>query len=139
MSKKLDSYLANLEVANIRFHNLHWNVEGFTFKAVHEYLEGLYDQFFEMLDEVAEYQRQHGDRPLASLKEFLEASTLSERESKTVGCEEAIKEALEIIKAMNTLALEIRDETDCFILSNMMEDHSTAYKKEIWFMESMLK
>ena len=137
--EKLDVYLANLEVGNIYLHNLHWNVEGFTFKAVHEYLEGLYDEFFEMLDAVAEYERQKGVFPPASLKEYLELSDLKERESKTVEAKEAIEKALELIKHMKELALEIREETECFVLSNMLEDHVTNYNKEILFMESMLK
>lgn len=136
---KLNKYLANLEVGNIILHNLHWNVEGFTFKAVHEYLEGLYDEFFDMLDDVAEYERKNGQFPPASLKEYLELSDVKERVSKSVDAKEAIKTALELIKNMDKLAKEIREETDCFILSNMMEDHSTHYAKEIWFMESMLK
>ena len=52
---------------------------------------------------------------------------------------DAIKKALELIKHMKELAKEIGEESECFILSNMMEDHITEYEKEIWFMESMLK
>lgn len=137
--EKLNVYLANLEVGNIFLHNLHWNVEGFTFKAVHEYLEGLYDSFFEKIDAVAEYEKMNGAFPPASLKEYLELTSLKERESKPVDAKEAIKLALDLIKEMKKLALEIHDETDCFALSNIMEDHIEEYSKEIWFMESMLK
>ena len=45
--KNLDRYLSNLMIGNIKLHNLHWNVTGLTFKAVHEYLETLYDDSFE--------------------------------------------------------------------------------------------
>ena len=48
---KLNRYLANLNIGNTKLHNLHWNVYGLSFKAVHEYLEGLYDSFFEKFDE----------------------------------------------------------------------------------------
>lgn len=92
-----------------------------------------------MLDDVAEYERKNGQFPPASLKEYLELSDVKERVSKSVDAKEAIKTALELIKNMDKLAKEIREETDCFILSNMMEDHLTHYAKEIWFMESMLK
>ena len=36
--KKLNTYLANLAVINIKIHNLHWNVVGSQFVAVHEFL-----------------------------------------------------------------------------------------------------
>ena len=100
---KLNKYLANLEVGNILLHNLHWNVEGFTFKAVHEYLEGLYDEFFDMLDDVAEYERKNGQFPPASLKEYLELSDVKERVSKSVDAKEAIKTALELIKNLSLI------------------------------------
>ena len=43
LSVKLNKYLSNLGVEYIKLHNLHWNVVGIQFKAIHEYLEGLYD------------------------------------------------------------------------------------------------
>jgi len=137
--KNLDKYLANLAVGNIKLHNLHWNVTGFTFKAVHEYLEALYDDFFEKYDAVAEYQKMNGVYPKASLKEYLEISDIDELESKDIDAKSAVEEALKLLKHMRELAEVISDESDDFVLSNMMEDHITGYNKQIWFMESMLK
>ncbi len=139
--KKVDVYLANLMVGNVKLHNLHWNVIGTQFKAVHEYLEEIYDDFFEKFDEVAEYQKQIGDYPKASVKEYLEISTIEELESKDYSIKESIEITLELLSKMKELALEILEENDedNFVLSNMMEDHITGYNKEIWFMESMLK
>ena len=51
---KSNKYLANVGVEYIKLHNLHWNVIGLQFKAVHEYLESLYDSLADVLDEVAE-------------------------------------------------------------------------------------
>lgn len=137
--KKLDKYLANLMVGNVMLHNLHWNVVGFNFKGVHEYLEEMYDDFFEKFDEVAEYQKMQGIYPKASVKEYLELSDLQELESQDVQAIDAIRKALELIKVMRNLALEIAEESEEFELSNMMEDHVSDYSKLIWFMESMLK
>ena len=99
--KKLDVYLADLMVLNVKFHNWHWNVEGFTFKAVHEYLEALYNDVFEKYDEIAEYQKMTGTCPNASLKEYLAITGVKEIESKKVTCEEAIvaaKKELEYLR-----------------------------------------
>lgn len=137
--KKLDIYLSNLLVGNVKLHNLHWNVVGPRFKGVHEYLEELYDDFFEKYDEVAEYQRQIGEFPKASVKEYLELTSIDELESKEYKISESIELALNLIKSQRDLALEIAEEGEDFVLVNMMEDHITEYNKEIWFMESMLK
>lgn len=138
--KKIDVYLANLLVGNVKLHNLHWNVKGTNFVGAHEYLESIYDDFFEKLDEVAEYQKQVGDYPKASVKDYLEISSVKELESKDYSVKESIELALELIKMQKELALKIREESseEEFVLANMMEDHITGYNKEIWFMESML-
>lgn len=139
--KKLDVYLSNLLVGNVKLHNLHWNVVGSQFKSVHEYLEVLYDDFFEKYDEVAEYQKQIGKYPVASVKDYLELTTVEELESKEASVKDSINYAKELLERQKELALEIIEEADeeDFVLSNMMEDHITGYNKEIWFMESMLK
>ena len=72
----LNKYLANLGVEYIKLHNLHWNVVGINFKAIHEYLEGLYDGVSASLDSVAELLKMHDEVPAASLKEYLALSSL---------------------------------------------------------------
>lgn len=140
---KLNTYLANLAVLNIKIHNLHWNIVGSQFVSVHEYLESEYDKAGERLDEVAELIRMSGEFPVANLKEYLEISTIQEIETSN---EISIKEALEIvlsdIKLQKELALEIRkeaDEADNFPVANAMEDHIEDYNKQIWFVKSSLK
>lgn len=139
--KKLDIYLANIAAGNVLLHNLHWNVRGINFKEVHEYLEDLYDEGFEYYDGVAELQKMIGIDPKASLKDYVELTTVEELPSKDIDEKDAIKEALKLYKQMKELALEVRDEADDdqFLIANLMEDHVEHYVKEIWFMESMLK
>ena len=69
---KLNTYLANLAVLNVKFHNIHWNVVGKQFVQVHEFTESLYDAFFEQYDAVAETLKMRNVYPVASLKEYLE-------------------------------------------------------------------
>ncbi len=137
--KKVDLYLANLAVLNVKLHNLHWNVVGINFKAIHEYLEELYDSALEKFDEVAEWQKMEGKYPKASLKEYLEISEIKEIESKDYSGKDAIKITIDDLKLMRKTAVKISEDSDCFVLSNMMEDHVTEYNKHIWFLETMLK
>lgn len=139
--KKLDLYLANLAVGYVKLHNLHWNVRGFSFKAVHEYLESLYDSVNDAFDAVAELQKMEGAYPAASMRKYLEISDVEELESRDYSEKEAVELALEYLQHMRGLALEIRAEAnaaDNFPVANMMEDHAEAYNKQIWFMRSML-
>ena len=125
--QQVNSYVANLGVVYIKTHNLHWNVFGLQFKAVHEYLEALYDAYTDNMDEVAELLAQNGETPAASYKAW--------------AVKDAIQTALDDMTALKKQALEIRDacEDEDFAVANTMEDQVAAYNKEIWFMKSMLK
>ena len=140
---KLNTYLANLAVLNIKIHNLHWNIVGSQFVSVHEYLESEYDKAGERLDEVAELIRMSGEFPVANLKEYLEISTIKEIEtSKEISIKEALEIVLSDIKLQKELAIQIRkeaNETDDFPVANAMEDHIEDYNKQIWFINSSLK
>ena len=139
---KVNKYLANINVNYVKLHNLHWNVLGLQFKPVHEYLEGLYDSMHEVFDEVAELLKMNGEYPLASLKDFLAVSEISELESKDYNVKESLEIALADIKLLKANALELRalaSEDDFYPLQVMMEDHLGNYNKVIWFIESMLK
>ena len=139
---KSNKYLANINVNYVKLHNLHWNVLGLQFKPVHEYLEGLYDSMHEVFDEVAELLKMNGEYPLASLKDFLAVSEISELESKDYSVKESLQIALADIKVLRENALELRKlaaDEDFYPLQVMMEDHLANYNKVVWFIESMLK
>ena len=146
MEKRLlnvsNKYLANVGVSYIKLHNLHWNVVGLNFKAVHEYLEWIYDSMAEVLDEVAELIKMNGGYPLASLKEYLAVASIEELESKDYKILESLDILLKDLKVLREEVLEIRsiaDELDNVAFVNMAEDHLANYNKQIWFVESMLK
>lgn len=140
---KLNVYLSNLAIVNIKLHNLHWNVVGGQFVAVHEYLEAEYDKANERLDEVAELIRMQGKFPVANIKEYLELATIKEiEESKEISIKDSLNTVLADIRLQKELALEIREEADKednFPVANAMEDHVEDYNKQIWFIESSLK
>lgn len=139
---KSNKYLANVGVSYIKLHNLHWNVVGLQFKAVHEYLESLYDSMSDVLDELAELIKMGGAYPLASLKDYLAVSEIEELESKDYGINESLEIVLKDMKLLKSNAEELRslaNEADYYPLQIMVEDHLANYNKVLWFLESMLK
>jgi starvation-inducible DNA-binding protein len=83
-----------------------------------------------------------GGYPLASLKDYLAASSLEELESRDYSIKESLDILLKDMKALREEVLEIRevaDEFDVISFVNMAEDHLANYNKNIWFIESMLK
>jgi len=145
MNKELvnsvNRYLANIGVGYIKLHNLHWNVVGSQFKAVHEYLESLYDSFADVLDESAEILKMCGEQPVASLKGYLALATISELADEKVDQKKALEITLADLETLRDQAAAVRalaDKDDVFGVANLMEDHIENYAKQIWFLRSML-
>ena len=138
---KMNVYLSNLMVLNVKFHNLHWNVVGKQFFPLHEFTEKAYDGFFEQYDEVAELLKMRGEYPLAKMTDYLANATVSELDSSDF----STKEVLEIVdadfKLMKELATDIRnaaDEAGDFVVVGTFEDYVAEYEKNIWFIRAML-
>ena len=141
-AEKLNPYLANLVVLYAKFHDLHWNVKGKMFVAVHEYTESRYDDLAEKFDEVAEKIIMKGERPVSKVAGYMELATVKEMADKDFACEEVIAEVLADTKLLKEQAVALRNEFDAadeFTVVAMLEDHIAGYEKQIWFLESMLK
>ena len=140
--ENLDRYLSNLAVLVTKTHNLHWNVVGARFKAIHEYTESLYDYYFEKFDEVAEEFKMKGQYPLAKLSDYLKHATVKELDAKDFTIPEvvaSIKEDMELMLADARKIREVAAAEDDFTISNLMEDHVAYYVKQLWFLEAMSK
>lgn len=138
----MNQMVADLSVLNTKFHNMHWNVVGERFEPVHVYLEKLYDMFFEQYDEVAERMKMLGEYPLASLKSYLETTSVEELEVKDY----QIKDVFSIVKAdlenLKKLAVDLRalaDDEGDFGTVAMLEDMVGDYDKELWFITQAQK
>lgn len=137
---KLNVYLSNLQVLNTKLHNLHWNVEGKLFFALHEKTEELYDEVFAQFDEVAEAIKIKGEMPLSTLAEYLEHATLKEVKGKKFSPEEVVAVLFADLSEMNAMATDIRntaDEAGDFTIVAMFEDIVTSFEKTLWFVRAL--
>lgn len=142
LATALNTYLADMGVLYIKLHNLHWNVVGSDFKQVHEYLETLYDGIAGVLDEVAELLKMQGEQPLASLKEYLAASSIQELSSSELRSREVLQIVHDDMVTLRDLARQIRlaaVSEDAYDVVSMMESHLAQYHKTLWFVQAMQK
>lgn len=138
---KLNAYISDIGVFYIKLHNLHWNLKGSQFKAVHEYFESLYEAFADVLDEVAELLRMKGYIPAASMKEYLTMATIEELDGSIIDVKTALEIVHDDMKILKGKAKEIRELADSdgdFATVNMMEENISDYAKNIWFLRSMV-
>ena len=75
---RVNVFLSNLALLNVKVHNLHWNVEGREFKLIHELTERIYKMLQQQFDEVAEVLKMQGQMPLGSIAEYMKNATIKE-------------------------------------------------------------
>ena len=139
---KLNKYLSNLAVWNVKLHNLHWNVIGHSFVQIHEFSEKLYDEVFEQFDSVAEVLKMQGKMPLVKISDYLQNASIKELDAKDFLPDEVLRIIEADMKEMRDLAVEIRndaDKEDNFHVVSMFEDYIASYAKNLWFLSAMLK
>jgi len=141
MEKQLNQLLANLVVEYHKLQNFHWYIKGKDFFTVHAKLEELYDNINGAVDEVAEYILMIDGSPVASLKDFLEISSIKEaqkerRESKCI-----FKEVLHDFEFLLNQIVEIKKEAEreeVYAISILMDDYIKQFTKSIWMIKQVI-
>ncbi len=141
IASALNVYVANLHVLYTKLHNFHWNLEGHSFFTVHAKLEEMYDGVAESIDEFAERILMLGERPLASMKDYLATAKLAELPSKKYASDDIINALLEDFRK---IAEDLRGVVK---LAQKHGDEGTAdmaigelqkYEKSIWMLSAYL-
>lgn len=137
----LNQQVANWSVMYMKLHNYHWYITGDHFFTLHVKLEELYDEAAQYLDDLAERLLSLGKKPVATLKESLELSSIKEATGsesptdmiRTVSQDFAtmINELQEGIKA----AEEEGDEPS----GDMMIAIQGSLQKHKWMLDAFLK
>lgn len=136
----LNGYLSSLAVLNIKLHTLHWNVVGMEFMAIHNFTETLYNDFFVKYDDVAELLKIQGVKPFGSMKEYLEASRISESFESKYSPKDVVDILVEDLNILKGSADSIRSSADQdgdYEAVAMFEDHLSFIDKNLWFLRSM--
>lgn len=140
MIHQLNVYVANLAVLNVKFHNLHWNVVGPQFIALHQFSESAYEGFFESYDAIAELIKMRKAFPVGNLKTVLALTTITELEDASVTTSEMLAIMKTDFAHMIALATTIRQEAEAlndFSVVAVMESEIAKYEKHVWFITSM--
>lgn len=116
----LNRHVANWNVMFVKLHNYHWNVKGSSFFTLHNKFEELYNEAAEHVDELAERLLALKGKPVASMKVFLETSTINEAEGE--------KTDIEMVQALvddfDTFSSELKEDIET--LEGDADDEDTA-------------
>ncbi|WP_321990959.1 DNA starvation/stationary phase protection protein [Marispirochaeta aestuarii] len=138
--EKMAQLVADLNVLNTKFHNLHWNVTGPNFQQLHLLTEASYNDFLEKYDELTERMKMLGKLPPASVKKYLELTKVQELADKEYSAVEVLKNVLEAYKFLKEEFTELRSLADAegdFVTLALAEGYIGEFDKQIWFVSSM--
>lgn len=136
----LNTQLANWNVLNTKLHNYHWYVTGPDFFTLHTKFEEYYTEGATYNDEIAERILTIGGKPIASLQQYLNTSSLQE----ATGSEEPkqmvsnlIQDFETIINESNTV-IELAEKDGDESTADMFIGIKTSLEKHVWMLKAYL-
>ncbi|MHC2452790.1 Dps family protein [Bacillus altitudinis] len=144
MSEKLlnvvNKQVADWTVLYVKLHNYHWYVKGKDFFTLHEKFEELYTETATYIDDLAERMLALNGKPVATMKECLEISSIQEAEGNE-SAEQMVKNLYddfsniaEELKRGMELAAEVGDETT----GDMLLAIHQSIEKHNWMLKAYL-
>ncbi|MCT4780770.1 MULTISPECIES: DNA starvation/stationary phase protection protein [Exiguobacterium] len=136
----LNQQVANYGVLFVKLHNYHWYIKGPEFLTLHVKLEELYTWVSEQYDVVAERLLMNNGMPSATLKEYLEQTTLEEAKSGLSAdemVESVISDFQQVRKEMLD-AIEHLESQDVTVEDDLLAQ-AKEIEKQIWMLRATLK
>lgn len=136
----LNQQVANLNVLYVKLHNYHWYVGGEQFFSLHSKFEELYDEVTLKMDEVAERLLAIKGKPVATMKEYLEISTIQE----AAGNEDTRGMVQQTVEDFATLTeelhegIEIAEKAEDLPTADMLTGFKADFEKHMWMLRSFL-
>lgn len=140
--KKLNEFLCDLEVMNVKLQNYHWNVNGKGFFITHEKLEEYYDEIRVQIDEIAEHILALGYQPLGTMQDFVKNSEIQEAKNEKIKSIPIIKNVIQDLNTLKQKAVKIKEEAEKqsdYATSALMDDYLANYAKKLWMLNETIK
>lgn len=132
--------VANLNVLYVKIHNFHWYVKGEHFFSLHVKFEELYNEVTLHMDEVAERLLSIKGSPAATMKEYLELSTIQEATGKedTRGMIQSLIEDFATIGEELTEGIELAENLKDQPTADLFIKIRSSLEKHQWMLRSYL-
>ncbi|MFS0870077.1 Dps family protein [Paenibacillus xylanilyticus] len=136
----LNRQVANLNVLYVKVHNYHWYVKGPNFFTLHVKFEEFYNEITVQMDEIAERILTLKGSPAATMKEYLELSSIQE----AAGGEDANTMVQNLIEDFATLSneyqegIEVAEAAEDQPTSDMLTGFKADLEKHMWMLRSFL-
>lgn len=140
--KRLNEFLCDLEVVNVKLQNYHWNVQGKGFFITHEKLEEYYDEIRGQIDEIAEHILALGYQPLGTMQDFTKNSEIQEAKNEKIKSIPIIKSVIQDLSILQQKSIKIKQEAEKqsdYATSSLMDNYLANYAKKLWMLNETMK
>ena len=140
----LSRSLADAYTRYLKTHNLHWNVTGPMFNALHNMFEAQYTEQWTALDEIAERIRALGFNAPGSYREFVALSSIPEEPGLTNSADwhEMVRQLVvgnEAVCRTARKVLDIADDADDAPTEDLLTQRLQTHEKYAWMLRSLLQ
>tara|TARA_Y100000590_G_C15237958_1_gene832641 strand:+ start:207 stop:644 length:438 start_codon:yes stop_codon:yes gene_type:complete len=133
--------LANTYGVYLKTQNYHWNVKGTNFFSVHGFLEEMYKDLSESVDEMAERIVTLGDRAPGSFQEFQSLMTIAEASDERLTAPEMLEDLMDSFNVtLETLkgALDCANDEGDVGSEDFLASFIGEIEKKIWMIRAHL-
>ena len=137
----LNQAVADLYVAHVALHQVHWYMRGRGFLVWHPKMDEYMDALDGHLDEISERLITLGGSPFSTLTEFLQHSEIEEEEGEFRNVEESLERVLAIYRYLITLfqkALDVTDEEGDDVTNDIFVGAKAELEKTVWMIAAEL-
>jgi len=137
----LNQAVADLYVAHIALHQVHWYMRGRGFQVWHPKMDEYMDSLDGYLDEISERLITLDGKPYSTLTEFLQHSEIEEEVGEFRNVEESLERVLEIYRYLITLfqkALDVTDEEGDDVTNDIFVGAMADLEKTVWMLAAEL-
>ncbi|WP_019121544.1 Dps family protein [Brevibacillus massiliensis] len=137
----LNTQIANWGVLYVKLHNYHWYVSGPNFYTLHATFEQLYNEAAQYLDELAERLLALKQKPLATMREYLEKASIKEAtgSESTESMVKTIADDFDTLIAETKEGLKIAESQQDDATADMLTSIRQSLEKHVWMLRSFLK
>jgi starvation-inducible DNA-binding protein len=125
----------------LKAHFYHWNIEGFSFPYLHEFLQDFYEDVHGSVDTIAELVRTLDSYAPGTLGRFKELTGIEEDETvpdaKTM-ISNISRENLKMLASL-TQSYDMATKENEIGIANFLQDRIQAHEKHGWMLRSILK
>ena len=137
----LNQAVADLYVAHVALHQVHWYMRGRGFLVWHPKVDENMEALDGQLDEISERLITLGGSPFSTLTEFLQNSEIEEEAGEYRNVEESLERVLAIYRYLSELfqkGLDATDEEGDDVTNGIFADAKTETDKTIWMLAAEL-